>query len=75
MRANANKKKAVNYIAIITAVVLATYAITMIVPILWTLMTTVKKPLEYGAGENVDICKEVDINGEKVTLSLAKTSN
>ena len=53
MRANANKKKAVNYIAIITAVVLATYAITMIVPILWTLMTTVKKPLEYGAGENV----------------------
>ena len=31
--------------------------------------------VEAGAGENVDITKEVDVNGEKVTLSLAKTSN
>ena len=31
--------------------------------------------VEAGVGEKTDITKEVDVNGEKVTLSLAKMSN
>lgn len=43
----AKKEKQVNYFAIAIAVVLALYAISMIVPIFWTLLTTIKLPLEY----------------------------
>lgn len=41
------KEKQVNYLAIIITVILALYAISMIVPIFWTLMTTIKLPVEY----------------------------
>lgn len=45
-------KKNVNVLAIILGTVLVLYVISMIIPLFWTLMTTVKTPTEYNAGLN-----------------------
>ena len=47
------KSKKHNAVFIVTVVILSLYAISMIVPVLWTLMTTIKLPEDYGANRNV----------------------
>ena len=47
------KKSKVNHIALVTAIVLIVYAILMLIPIFWTLMTTLKLPNEYTFLKNV----------------------
>ena len=42
-----SKKKVLNIFAIVIAVVLALYMVSMIVPVFWTLMTTLKHTAEY----------------------------
>lgn len=51
------KKQAISILMIVLAVVLVLYVISMIVPVFWTLMTTVKSVTEYefwGIDDNVE---------------------
>lgn len=50
-------KKVVNVFAIVIAVVLALYVVSMVIPLFWTLMTTMKSVSEFEGGF---------INGEKI---------
>ena len=50
----ANKKKMINLLMIVLAVVLVGYVVSLIIPVFWVLMTTVKSVAEYelyGLGE------------------------
>ena len=47
------KKSKLNIIFIVTLVILIIYAISMLIPVIWTLMTTLKDYIDYEDGRNI----------------------